>query len=292
MAATRPHLSTSFKIFLLGFLLIAIVVLQYGYDASVKGIVIPSSASSGVTPFMVRIADMGFDPAVASFLWATTMPEVIDLFAGKTEYIGDLAFVNGIDPKMSYPYAFSVLILPAVPASAFPDGLKDSFIIGQEGIANADPDWRIPYYMATNYYLGANDPKDALIYYDIAAHTPGIPQYAERFALNFGIGANQREQTEALWTTIRDTTNDEFIKERAQAYIDHLHDLDYLQAAAQTYKQKFGVYPTSTQELVTKNIIPSIPVDPFGFTFIINPDGTSGIDLTKLPSYIATEPAE
>lgn len=289
MAPVRP---TSFsKLALVIVSLALIVLLQYEYDAT--KIMLPSApGGNGVTPFMIQMVDLGFSPAVASFLWATTMPEILDLFNGHTEYLGDVAFVNAVDPKMSYPYAFSVLTLPAIPLADFQGGLKDALAIGNQGIQNADPDWRIPYYMAMDYYLGLNDTKDALIYFDIAAHTPGVPQFAERFSLNFGIGSNQRETTKELWVTIYESTNDPMTKERAQAYIEHLDDLDIVQAAAAQYKQEYGVYPTSTDELVTRGILSSIPQDPFGFTFIINADGTSGIDLNQLPSYILAQPVQ
>lgn len=286
------RLNVPSKILVMAFLLGLVVLLQYQYDAT--KITLASDSTSGVSPFMVRVADMGFHPAVSSFLWATTMPEILDLFVGKTEYLKDLAFVNAIDPKMSYPYAFSVLTLPAVPAKDYPDGVAQSILIGQEGLKNADPDWRIPYYMATNYYLALKDTKDALVYYNIAANTPGVPQFAARFALNFGIGTNQRQKVEELWGTIRDSTNDPDTKARAQAYIDRLQDFDYLDAASAQYKKAFGKFPTSTMELVQKGIIPAVPQDPFGFTFIIQADGTSAIDLStsSLPSYIKVEPQE
>jgi hypothetical protein len=278
------------KTLVLGLLLGLVVLLQIEYDAT--KIVLPASDAQTVSPFMVRILDMGFHPAVASFLWATTMPEILDLFNGKTEYFSDVAFVNAVDPKMSYPYAFSVLTLPAVPAAADPNTIAQADAIGQQGLANADTDWRIAYYMATNEFLYAKDEQKALYYYNLAAQTPGIPQYAERFSLNFGIETNQRQKTEQLWETIKDSTNDPDTQARAQAYIDHLEDFDYLDAASVQYKKEFGAYPTSPDQLVQKGIIPSVPVDPFGFTFIIQKDGTSAINLTKLPSYISAEPAQ
>jgi hypothetical protein len=284
------RLNTVSKTIIMVLLLGLVVVLQYEYDAT--RVSLPPSTEQTVSPFMVRLIDMGFHPAVASFLWATTMPEILDLFAKKTEYFGDLAFVNAVDPKLSYPYAFSVLTLPAVPASQDPQAVAQAQTIGQEGLAKADPDWRIPYYMATNEYLYNKNEQLALTYYDLAARTPGIPQYAERFSLNFGIETNQRLQTEELWESIRDSTNDQFTKDRAQAYIDRLQDFDYLDAASKQYKKEFGVYPTSTDELVQKGIIPSVPQDPFGFTFIIQPGGTSAIDLNSLPSYISSEPSQ
>jgi hypothetical protein len=284
------HLNWIARTLMVIFLLAMVVLLQLQYDRT--KISEPASSSSVVSPFMIRAVDMGFHPAISSFLWATTMPEILDLFRGKTEYFSDLAFLNGVDPKMSYPYAFSVLTLPVVPSSSYPDAVQQSFAIGQKGLQAADPDWRIAYYMATNYFLQLKDQKDALIYYNIAAQTPGIPQYAARFALNFGIGTNQRQKTEELWATIRDSTNDPDTKTRAQAYIDRLQDFDYLEAAAALYKKDFGKYPTSTDELVQKKIIPEVPQDPFGFTFIINADGSAGIDLNVLPSYILSKPKQ
>lgn len=284
------RLGTAPRILFLVLLLGAVIGLQFSYDLAKPAA--GASLSGAVPPSMLRMVDMGFHPAVASFLWAATMPEILDLFRGRQGYIADEAFLNTVDPKMSYPYAFSVLALPMVPEAVFPDAVNASFVIGREGLANADADWRIPYYMAINYYLELKDKKDAQWYFDIAARTPGVPSFAERFALNFGIGSNERQKTEELWTTIRDSTNDEFTKARAQAYIDRLTMFDYLEAAAKVYRQKYGAYPATPDDMVAKGIIPSIPQDPFGFTFIINSDGTAGIDLTKLPAYISAEPAQ
>jgi len=278
------------KIVVMICLLLLVVLLQYEYDAT--SVALPSNDTGGLSPFMIREIDMGFNSTAASFMWVTTMPEILDLWRGRTEYFSDLAAVNAVDPKLGYPYAFSVLTLPIVPTSSYPQALAQSFVIGQEGLQNADPDWRIPYYMAINYYLDEKDLKDALTYFNIAADTPGIPQYAERFALNFGIGQNERDRVRDLWETVYESTNDPAEKARAEAYIFRLNIFDYLDAASKQYKTEFGVYPTSTQELVTKGIIPFVPQDPFGFTFIIKPDGTSDIDLTKLPAYISSEPTE
>jgi hypothetical protein len=195
------------------------------------------------------------------------------------EYLADEKYVNAIDPKLSYPYAFTVLVLPAV--SNYKDRISAALAIGNEGINNADPDWRIPYYMAADYFLELKDDKNALWYYNLAAHTQGIPDYALRFSLNFGIKSNERQKTEDLWATIRDSSNDEDTKDRAQAYIDRLKIFDYLDAASRAYQAKYGNVPTSTAALITSGIIPSIPEDPFGFTFIINKDGTSGINTTS-----------
>jgi hypothetical protein len=279
----KKSLSTLLRTGTLLLLFIAIVFFQYAYDATaaVRG----TGAASEFSPDFVRAIDMGFHAPVASFSWIGTMPEILDaFFNGKNEYFSDLDSVTGIDPKLSYPYAFSVLTVPIL--TTYQNAIQEANAIGVRGIANADPDWRIPFYMATNYYLELHDKEDALRYFDIAARTPGIPVVSQRFAINFSIGFGSRDQTKALWTAIRDTTNDDFTKQRAQAYIDRLDDLDYLESAAKEYKTLYGVYPKTPDDLVAKNIIPQVPQDPFGFSFLMNPDGTATVDVNHPPAKI------
>lgn len=270
--------SSFIKSVVLVLLLVAVVVFQVGYDATKP--TAPSSASAGLSPDFVRAVDMGFHAPVGSFVWIATMPEILDaVLSGKMEYLADERYVNVVDPKLSYPYAFTVLVLPA--AEKYTARISDALAVGTAGIRNADPDWRIPYYMAADYFLELKDNKNALWYYNLAAHTPGIPDYALRFSLNFGIRSGERQKVEDLWATIRDSSNDLDTEARAQAYIDRLKMFDYLDAASRAYQSRYGRIPTSTGALVAGNIIPAIPKDPFGFTFMINQDGTSGINTTS-----------
>jgi hypothetical protein len=278
------------KIILLVLLLGGVMGLQVAYDRTKPAPI--AGAGGGLPPSMIRMADIGFHPAMASFLWAATMPEILDLFHGRKGYLADLAFLNTVDPKMGYPYAFSVLTLPALPRAVLPDGVAEAQAIGLRGIANGDPDWRIPYYMAINYYLELKDLKDATWYFNVAADTPGVPSYAKRFALNFSINQKERDRVRNLWATVYESSNDPDTKARAAAYVERLNDFDYLEAAAKAYKQKYGSYPSSVDALVARGIIPQVPQDPLGFTFIINSDGTAGIDLINLPAYINAAPAQ
>lgn len=259
-------------------LLGTVILLQAGYDA-VAPVVAPGSVAE-LPPAFVRAMDVGFHGAVGSFLWVGTMPEILDaVIAGRMEYIADEEYVNGVDPKLSYPYAFTALVLPLAKKDS--NSVTTALAIGRRGIRSADPDWRIPYYMASDYFLELKDDKNALWYYHLAADMPGIPDYALRFSLNFGIKSNERQKTEELWKTIGVSSNDPATKQLAQAYVDRLRIFDYLDAASKAYQAKYGTIPTSTAALVARGIIPLVPPDPFGFTFIINKDGTSGINTTS-----------
>ena len=266
-------------------LLATVALLQAESDAT--RVSLNASLPGAFTPEMIRLADLGFHPGVASFLWANALPEFLDLFfRGHQEYFADLAFLNAVDPKMTYPYAFSVLTLPLVPTSSDPDGLAQSFTIGAKGLASGEPDWRIPYYMAINYYLTKKDLKDAASYFNLAASTPGVPDYAESFALNFGVNQRDRDRVRNLWITIYESSNDPGAKERAAAYVVRLNELDYLDNALSAYKKQYGAYPSSLGMLVARGIIPGIPTDPFGFSFEIRSGGAAGIDTTHPPKYL------
>jgi hypothetical protein len=281
-----PAISKTLILFLL---FGAVVAAQAGYDT--RAVTLPPGTASAVSPEFVRLVDMGWHSTVGSFLWIPTMPEVLGIyFQGSTRYLTDLAYTNAVDPKLSYPYAFSVITLPAI--QRLPNRDQVALAIGQQGVNQGDPDWRVPYYMAADYYLDLKDTQSALRYYDIAAHTPGIPVYAARFSLNFGALPDDRTRTKALWASIYETTNDESLKQRALAYIARLNIFDYLEAAVRSYKAKYGTLPGSPGDLVARGIIQEVPQDPLGFMFKIEDDGTVGIDLTQLPSYLQSAPKQ
>ncbi len=232
-----------------------------------------------VSPKFLAAIDIGLHSALASYLWLfKTRTELIHfLFLSKKDqedgfnkFSRDINTINTLDPKYSDPYAYSVIVLPA---STYSKRIEASIEIGKRGVANADPDWQIPFYMAVTYHLDLKDSLDALRYFDIASRTPGIPNVVKVFAANYGSIPTTREQTKQIWTVIYKTTDDEATRERAQSYIVHLDIFDFLENAVKEYKTKFGMYPKDLSDLVSKKIIPEIPLDPLGFTFYLFKNG-------------------
>ena len=119
MVQNKFQLNTFGRTLVLALLFFAVILSQYGYDvakissAAATANAAATVAESSFSPSFIHMFDMGFDSTVGSFLWVSTMPEILDLFRGRTEYLADERFVNAVDPKLGYPYAFSVLTLPA-----------------------------------------------------------------------------------------------------------------------------------------------------------------------------------
>ena len=223
----------------------------------------------------LRMVDMGLHLPVASLFWIDRRLSVLTLSDNNKQYLADIGFINELDPKFSTPYAFSILVVPNQKGCSF--CLDASVDIGKKGVEQSEPDWRIPFYLATLYFTDFKDKLDAAKYFDIAARTPGAPFYIQRFSLNYGIGANLREETKKIWRAIYESVKDQEMKERAKKYLDRLDMFDLLQQAAETYRSRFVAYPKSLHQLVEKNILPGIPTDPFGFQLVIDEHGMVGV---------------
>lgn len=252
-------------------LLGSVVVVQYLYDPEKVGKIPVQFAPS---PRLVRAFDLGLHSALASFLWIDTRTELPFLPNGYEKFRSDLDLINALDPKFSAPYAFAVLLLPE---TKYSQRVRAAVEIGERGVTEADPNWQIPFYLAVTYHLYLKDNLNAAKYFDVASRTPGIPETVRRFAMNYGLYPSIRERTKQIWKTIYKTSSNEFMKERALAYIIHFEIVDYLQRAVGVYKERYKTYPKSIDDLLSEKVIWGIPKDPFGLEFMLYDQGIVGI---------------
>src|SRR3989344_9594902 len=141
--------------------------------------------------------------------------------------------------------------------------------LAKQGISNADPDWRIPYYLATTYHIFMKDRKNAALYFDLAAKTSGAPENIKVIASRYGTSESAREQTKTIWESIYESSKDELVKESAKAHLIHIETVELLEKAVSIYKQKLGKYPENINDLVSKKILKAIPPSPFGLEFYL-----------------------
>jgi tetratricopeptide (TPR) repeat protein len=247
-------------------LLFCIIMVQYFFDESKSHELKPSPYVMSAE--VVKAADLGLDNAASDLAWLSAIQYFGDWQLDKYEKLDDfITLANDLDPRFSHPYAFATLSLPQV-------GMVDEAIeIAKRGIREADTDWEIPYYLGMIYYIEKNDVASALKYFDRAANTKGAPEKIQRLAANFNTKPDSREQSKEIWATVYETTNDESIKARAEAYILHYEILDFLERAAKDYKDKYGNYPDPIGKLVEGGVLKAIPTDPFGFEFEIDAEG-------------------
>lgn len=250
------------------FFLLGIALLQYGSD--VQKIHTREHPLTLLPPPILKMIDLGLHSAMAGFIWLNTIQEVGGLRGPYTSFPEDIRVINALDPKFSYPYAFGTLIMPAIA----PDRIADAIAIGREGVLNAAPDWRIPYYLGVSYHTVLKDRTNAAKYLAIAADTAGAPENIKFVAANYGTWkADVREQTKQIWISLYENAQDEVVRARAKDSITHIEILQLLERAAEVYKKETGNYLRDIHDLVSKKILKEIPRDPFGLGFFINEKG-------------------
>lgn len=213
----------------------------------------------------IKIGDLGLHSAAASAMWVYTIQKATENSEKLPELIRN---VTAIDPKFSYPYAFAVLVLPDI--TNLPD---EAIKIGEDGIKNADKDWRIPYYLATTYHINLKNREKAAFYFELASRTPGAPLTIQSMPARYGKYTDTREQTKQIWTSIYESSNDAVVKGRALNFIKQLDFLDVLEKGVSIYRQRYGKYPSNLDDLVRVRILKEIPKSPIGLEFYINQAG-------------------
>ncbi len=220
---------------------------------------------------IIKIVDLGLHNAAADFAWLSA----IQYFGGPSksnyEKIDDYLYLaSDLDPKFAYPYAFSSIVLPSV------NQTDKAIELAKKGIAEATPDWRIPYFLATTYHIDKEDSKNASYYFDLAAHTKGAPEGARKVAATYGSRPDIRDQTKQIWLGIYESSNDEIVKERAKNYIIHFEILSFLEEAARQYKKQFQKFPVTPEEMIP-SILKNVPNDPLGLQIKFDENGRAVI---------------
>ncbi|HUD20580.1 MAG TPA: hypothetical protein VMQ44_00735 [Candidatus Saccharimonadales bacterium] len=172
--------------------------------------------------------------------------------------------ITDLSPKFLEAYQTGLIILPG-------EGYADQAIsLGNKGMQNLPDSWEMPYYTGLVYHIYKKDYNAAAHLFDLAASKPGAPANTKYFAAIYYNSSDQRQIAYQIFQTVYSTTTDSFIKDRAGKYLTHLQIIFFLQDATKTFHDRFGRYPSTLNELVTKNVIIGIPDDPINIPLSIN----------------------
>jgi len=214
-----------------------------------------------------RLASFGAREFLADWYWLT----LIQYYGGGDPYgkyrkLAELFdVVTDLSPKFVAPYQTGLLILPG-------EGYVDEALaLSEKGKQALPGSWEIPYYTGLIYHRHKKDFAKAAQEFEQAAQIPDAPPSTKLFAGIYYKEANQRRVAYEIFKTIYETSQIEFTRDRARRYIGHLDAYFLLEDAVGQFKQRFGRYPASLDELVARRIISTIPVSPLGQSFAVNP---------------------
>jgi len=220
-----------------------------------------------LSPQAARVIGFGADEFVASWYWLS----MIQYYGGgdpqgKYRKLAELFnTITELSPKFLAAYRMGLLILPG---EGFVDQALD---LGAKGKRNIPDSWEIPYYLGLDLHMYRKDYAAAAKEFELAASKPNAPANARYFAAIYYNQADERQTAYQLFQSIYENSQDNFIKERAKKYLDHLTIIFYLQDSINKFRSNYGRYPNSLNELVSKRVIPEIPVSPLGRAFTLDP---------------------
>lgn len=221
----------------------------------------------------LRAVSLGYEHALADVLWFRT----ISYFG--THLWTDRAYpwlaamcdtVTDLDPRAEHVYEFGGVVLPWMA-----DRADDGIALLQKGAHNMPQSWRMQYMLGFSYYFFKEDLAAASRAFETAARMPNTPEFVSGMAAT--IFAAQQGADNAigfLAELARGTPNDEMrgaIRERIRD-LALTRDFDGLEAAVRTFESRFARPPADLGELVSVGIIPSIPDEPFGGHYGLDPE--------------------
>jgi hypothetical protein len=240
--------------FPLAAIFIAVIFLQFIYERVRTEY--PEVPLSTLPAPVIKVVDLGLHEAASSLLWIKMTQDVYTWLSQYQNVARDIHLINDIDPKWSYPYAFAAIMLPGFGQT------EEAVSIGSKGVTEAEPDWRIPYYLATTYHA-KKDRLNAAKYFDQAARTAGAPENITRVAANYGSNQDAAEEMKQIWKAIEENSKDEQLRERAELYIAYIEYRTLIDSAKTEYKKRFGYDAKSPKDLIQSGILKELPENPF-----------------------------
>jgi hypothetical protein len=218
---------------------------QLNFDPTIVKYVTPS--------FMINGFSFGFRNVLADFYWISLIQDFPGWNHRALFYTEEYDNLFTLDPKFSYPYLFAILTIPsATKRNAQEVEKAEKFAV--IGIKNLPYNWEIPFYLGTQFNL-VKAKEQALYYIGIAASRPIIPDivlhaYTSMSTRQLSNEKASRELIQTIYNTTESKTTKKIIKEGM--VISQL--TKELEDVVKEYKNKYGTYPTSLDDIVSHGL--------------------------------------
>jgi len=183
-----------------------------------------------------------------------------------------LDIVTTLDPDFTIVYRFGAIFL----AERYPDGPGRpdlSVALLQKGI-RADPlKWRYEQDLGFIYYWYLHDYGRAAAAFERGANVPGAPWWMRSLAAVMFSTGGDRRTSRALWQQLRETADNEWLRNNAAwrlAQLDALDQIDQLETIVRTWAGRTGAPPDSWQTLVRAGWLRGEPLDPTGTPYVLD----------------------
>jgi hypothetical protein len=216
----------------------------------------------------------GFRNVFADVVWLQAIQVAGKIKMTPTEYdrLYELLIVEAnFDPKFEIPYLLGGLVLGESTLHA----QKALHVLGR-GKEQYPNDWRFPFYMGFTYYFSLGDGIAGGRAMAEAARLPGSPAYLPGLASRMLSEAREPGAALAMLETIGRQESDparRAVLSRRIREVTVERDLQVLERAVESYREKMGVVPRDLSDLVRAGILEGIPPEPNGGRYVIDRGG-------------------
>jgi tetratricopeptide (TPR) repeat protein len=230
------------------------------------------------TEAMRRIS-LSFSPLLADVYWVRAVQYYGGTRLAKSEARRyDLLYplldiTTSLDPRFNIAYRFGSIFL----AEKFPGGAgrPDLAIALLEKGYRANPTrWQYLQDVGFVYYWWVSDYRQAGEWFHKAAGIPGAPWWLRSLAAVTLAQGGDRRSSRALWQSLRDSTDNDWVRNNASlrlAQLDALDSIDQLTTVVRDFTARIGTIPASWDALVRARVLRAVPLDSTGVPFALDP---------------------
>ncbi|MEW6683460.1 MAG: hypothetical protein AB1451_11155 [Nitrospirota bacterium] len=246
--------------------------------ASVRGAVAARGELAPPLPVVaLKLLSLEYDSLIADLLFSRTLS-----FHGgqlnRRESINEdtyriiyrrLDAASALDPYFVDPYYFGQAVL----AWGANMPRETNALLDRGRIHRAD-DWVMPFFMGFNAFYFLRDDAQAAEYLMDASQRPGAAPLLGLLAARLASKGGTTEVAVVFLDQLAARTEDSVTRGQIRQRADALRGIRSLELAVEHYRDAFGEAPRDLRVLVERGVVPSLPVDPYGGTYYLRPDGS------------------
>ena len=191
-----------------------------------------------------------------------------------------LDITTSLDPQFNIAYRFgSIFLAEGYPGGAGRPDLAVALLA--KGFRANPARWQYLQDAGFVYYWWIGDYAEAARWFDKAADIPGAPWWLRSLAAVTKAEGGDRNGSRVLWQSLRETADNEWLKNNAVfrlQQLDALDAIDQLSARVAAFEARTGELPRSWDEIVRAGLLRGVPADPTGTAYLLDPaTGTVGL---------------
>jgi len=261
----------------------AIAMLQSRIDVKTSDFAIQKQELLLSSPQAIKKLSLGYDSLLGDIYW-TRVVQYYGSRLAEPHPNFDLLWpllniTTTLDPKLVVAYHFGAVFLSEQVVGANRTDLAIKLV--RRGIETNPDNWYLCGDLGFLYYWRMKDYPDAVDAYLEGSKIPGAPPWMKLMAARVSDMGGTIETSRMIWSEIYESTNDKNVRNMAVKELKALKaqgDEEHLDEIAADYKERFGHYPTSTEELRAAGLVRGIPLDPEGYPYIFGANGKSSLN--------------